>query len=252
MTTAAPLVKDCRRRLEMDLDIGNAGRVKRRRDIAPADLDRGPHASFEVGARSRSGRVAGENHAATTKASAGVERLEHGFGRPARHVGAERQIELEVSGVRQAALQMRGKAVARDDIEADAGQQHHASRLGFGVARGEGLEDVDFPGDVEVMRAIAQTGVRHRSRGRRKRPGGAEHDGDILESRVNAGRVGKIERPGGEAERPGHAFDLLETASGQDRARACTARRLGDQLAGVAGRPVDQDGSGHGDWPFAA
>ena len=165
---------------------------------------------------------------------------------------AERQIEFEVSGVGQAALQVRRQAVARHDIEADARQQRDASRLGFGVPCGEGLEDLDFPGDVEVVNAIAETGVRHGSRGRRKRTGDAEHDGDVLQSRVNAGRVGKIERPGGEPERLGHAFDLLEIASSQDRARACVARRLGDQLAGVAGRPVDQDGSVQRDWPFAA
>src|SRR5271166_6429647 len=36
------------RRLEMDLDVGNAGRMKRGRDVAPAHLDGGPLAFSEI------------------------------------------------------------------------------------------------------------------------------------------------------------------------------------------------------------
>ncbi len=138
---------------------------------------------------------------------------------------------------------MRCKAIGRDDIETDARQQRHAPRPGFGVPRREGLEDVDLPGDVEVGDAVAEAGVGERSRGRRERTGDAERGADALEPCVDAGRVGEIERPGGQAERPGDPFDLFEIAPRQDRARAPVERGPGDQPAGVAGRPVNQDGS---------
>ena len=38
-------------------------------------------------------------------------------------------------------------------------------------------------------------------------------------------------------------FDFIEISPGQDGARASSYRRLRGQLAGVAGRPVDHDGS---------
>ena len=191
---------DRRSRLELNLDVGDAGRMNAVAtspqltwivDFSPLPKSHDP----------ASARIAGDKRAMAAKAGSGCDRFDHGLGRSARHVRAERQIELEVTGVRQSALQMRGEAVARHDVEADAGQERHASRLGFGVPRGEGLEDVDFPGDVEVVDAIAETGVGHRSRRRRKRTGDAEHDRNVLSAGVNAGRVGKIERPGGEPER---------------------------------------------------
>jgi hypothetical protein len=38
---------------------------------------------------------------------------------------------------------MRCEAVARYNVETDSGQQHYASYLGFDVARGESLKDVN-------------------------------------------------------------------------------------------------------------
>ena len=54
---------------------------------------------------------------------------------------------------------MRSETVARQDVEADPGQQHHTTRLGFVVPRGEGLEDFNFAGDVEVVNSMAETGI---------------------------------------------------------------------------------------------
>ena len=62
------------------------------------------------------------------------------------------------------ALEMRGEAIARNDVEADAGHQRHAGALRLGVAREERLEHVDLAGDVEIMRAARETGVGHRPR----------------------------------------------------------------------------------------
>ena len=137
------------------------------------------------------------------------------------------------------------KAVAGDDIEADAGQQRHAPRLRLSVPRRERLEDVDFPGDVEIVNAIAEAGVGKRPRGRRERAGDTERCANAVEPRIKASRVGEVERPGGEAKRSGDGLDPLEVASRQDRARPPVHRGPRDQPAGVAGRPVDQDSSAH-------
>jgi hypothetical protein len=56
---------------------------------------------------------------------------------------------------------MCGKAVARHDVEADAGQEYNAARPSFVVPRGQGLENVNFAGNVEVLNAITKTGVCH-------------------------------------------------------------------------------------------
>ena len=58
---------------------------------------------------------------------------------------------------------------------------------------------------------------------------------------VDPAGIANIERSCGEAKRFGDGFDLFETASGQDRVCAPSCRLFRDQLAGVAGRAVDQD-----------
>src|SRR5271166_4829157 len=49
-----------------------------------------------------------------------------------RDIFAPSEIEYEVFGVRQSAFQMRRKAIAGHDVEANAGQKRYPSRLGFG------------------------------------------------------------------------------------------------------------------------
>ena len=138
---------------------------------------------------------------------------------------------------------MRCKVVARHDVEADAGQEHDSSRLGVGVARREGLENLNFSCDVEVVNAIAETGVRHRPRRRRERSGDIEHHRGAFDRRIKAGGVAKVESLCGEAKRFADRFDSVEVAPGQNRARALIGRHLRNQLPGVTGRPVEQDGS---------
>jgi hypothetical protein len=138
---------------------------------------------------------------------------------------------------------MSSETVARHDVEANAGQERHALRLGFGVPRGKGFEDVDFAGDVEVVDAIAKAGVRYRFRRRRERTGDAEHRGNVLDRRINSLWIVKVKRASGKPERFGDGFDLIEISSGEDRTCALARRHPCDQLAGVAGRAVDQDSS---------
>jgi len=66
--------------------------------------------------------------------------------------------------------------------------------FGLGVARGERLEDVNFPGNVEIMDLVADAGFRHRPGRRGKGAGDAEHRRNIPERLVDAGRGSKIER----------------------------------------------------------
>jgi hypothetical protein len=135
------------------------------------------------------------------------------------------------------------KAIARHDIEADVGQESHPSRLGFGVTRRQRLEDLNFPGDVEVVNAIAETRISNRPRRGAERARGAKQHRNVLDCSINAGGLAKIKRAGRETKGICDGFDFVEIPSCQDGACAPANRRLRDQLAGVAGRPVDQDGS---------
>ena len=106
--------------------------------------------------------IARNNSALAPHARASRNCLDHGFSRATRRVCAERKIESKVIGVGQSTLQMRCEAVARCNVEANSGEEHYASRLGFSVPRGESLKDVNFPGNVEVVNTITETGIRHR------------------------------------------------------------------------------------------
>ena len=125
-----------------------------------------------------------------------------------------------MSSVGQSTFQMCGKAVARHDVEADAGQQYDAPRPSFGVPRGEGLEHVNFAGDVEVVDATTKTNVCHRFRRCREWPGDAKHDRNVLDPCINSAWIAKIEGAKGQPERFGDSLDFFEIAPSQDRARA--------------------------------
>jgi hypothetical protein len=103
---------------------------------------------------------------------------------------------------------MRRKAITRHDVEANAGQKRYPSRLGFGIPRGQGLEDLNFPGDVEVVNTIAETRVRYRPRRRGERTGDAEQHRNVLDRRINMGRVAQIKRPCRETKRLRERFDF--------------------------------------------
>ena len=104
---------------------------------------------------------------------------------------------------------MRGEAVARHDVEPDAGQERYVLRLRFSVPSGEGLEHIDFAGDVEVVDAIAEAGVSHRFRRRRERARDAKHDRDVLDLRINSVWIAKIERARHKPERFGDSLNLF-------------------------------------------
>src|SRR3984957_3011208 len=114
--------------------------MERSRDVAPTDLDSRPVTLSEIAGPCLRA-IARDNSALAAHARASRNCLDHGFGRATRHVCADRKIELEVIGVGQSTHQMRCEAVAWRDVEADSGQQHYASGLGFGVPRGESFED---------------------------------------------------------------------------------------------------------------
>ena len=146
------------------------------------------------------------------------------------------------------ALQMRGEAIARDDVEADAGQKRHAGPPRLGVAREQRLEYVDLPGDVEVVRARLETGVGHRPRRGGERPGGVEDDGHAFQRGGEPGPIGETEGPPGQAERFRDGLQPVGASAREHDACAFRVRLASDELSGVAGRAVEEDGS----WHFAA
>src|ERR1700722_7698103 len=193
--------------------------MERSRDVAPTDLDSRPVTLSDI-ASPRLRAIARDNSALAPHARASRNCLDHGFGRATRRVCAERKIEFEVIGVGQSALQMRREAVARCNVEANSGEEHYASRLGFGVPRGESLKDVNFPGDVEVVNTITETAIPHWPRRRGERTCGAEHDCDVLDRRIDTRGVAKIKRSCAQTKRLGDPFDFIKISSGQDWARS--------------------------------
>jgi len=100
------------------------------------------------------------------------------------------------------------EAVARHHVEADAGQEHDLSRFRFGVPRGEGLENINFAGDVEVVNTVAETGIRYRARRRRKRTGDIEHHRNAFDRSIHPSAIAEIKRSRVEAERPCDRIDF--------------------------------------------
>src|SRR5690606_36506195 len=91
-----------------------------------------------------------------------------------------------------------------DDVEAHAREERDAASLGFGVARVDRLEDVDYAGDVEVVRARAQTRVDGGAARLLERAGREEERVDLAEGRVEGAVIFEREAPrleaGGERE----------------------------------------------------
>jgi len=76
------------------------------------------------------------------------------------------------------------EAVRGHDVEAHAGEQHHAGRLGLVAPLVDGLEDGELAGDVEIVGPGPQTGVDHRFPGPRERPGAVEDGGRLRQQHV--------------------------------------------------------------------
>ena len=109
---------------------------------------------------------------------------------------------------------MRGEAVARHDVEANSGQQHHALPLGLGIAQRHRLKDVNFPRDVEIVNSVADTRSRHWPRRRGKRAGDTEYDRNVPERRIKDRGGAEIERASDQPKRFGDRFHLFDISSG--------------------------------------
>ena len=136
---------------------------------------------------------------------------------------------------------MGGEAIGGHDVEADAGEQHDARFLRLGVARGEGFEDRDLAGDVEVMRLGADAGVGHRLGRRRERAREVEHGVDRFERGVELRFFAKVEGAPFQTEFGRERFDFFFAASGENGLQALRLGRARGQFAGVTGRAVDQE-----------
>ena len=135
--------------------------------------------------------------------------FDHRLHGPARNIEAGGEIERQMGGVGKPALEMRGEAIARNHVEADAGHERHAGALRLGVAREKRLEHVDLAGDVEIMRALPNTRVGHRPRRGGKRAGGVEDDRNTFQRGVEPRAIGEIERPPGQVELSRDGFERL-------------------------------------------
>ena len=143
------------------------------------------------------------------------------------------------------ALEMRGEAIARNDVEAHAGHQRHAGAFRLGVAREKRLEHVDLAGDVEIMRAARETPVGHRPRRGGERPGGVEDDRNTFQRGVEPRPILKIERPPVEVELFRDRLERFGVSARQDDARLPRARLARDEFSSKAGRAVEENGLRH-------
>jgi hypothetical protein len=103
----------------------------------------------------------------------------------------------------QPALETGRQAVGRHNIEADAGQQHHARGLCLSISDRQGLKDRDFARDVEVMDLLLQAGVGHRPRGVGERPGAVQDGRHAADAFLDRGRVVQAEDAVLQAKFPG-------------------------------------------------
>jgi hypothetical protein len=74
-------------------------------------------------------------------------------------------------------MQMSGQAVGRYHIEAAAGHQHDASIARHVIKGGQGLEDIDLTGDIQIMRLGTHTGMCQWLAGVNEGAGAVEHYG---------------------------------------------------------------------------
>src|SRR5690606_35397259 len=134
-----------------DLDIRNAGRVVRSAHLAPRDRDREPLAAAEIDPpRPRAQREADELARASNFAAVG-DRFDRRLRGPFAHARSTIEAQRELGRFRQRFLQLRGDAVGRYDIEADAWAQNDARALRFFIDAMRELEDVDLAGNVEIV-----------------------------------------------------------------------------------------------------
>src|SRR5690606_4611021 len=79
------------------------------------------------------------------------------------------EAQRELGRFRQRFLQLRGDAVGRYDIEADAWAQNDARALRFFIDAMRELEDVDLAGNVEIVHVRCKAALHHRTRRERER-----------------------------------------------------------------------------------
>ena len=144
-------------------------------------------------------------------------------------------------------LQMQRQAIGRNDVEADAGQEHHAARLGRRVPGLKRLVDGNLAGEVEIVGVRAHAAFGEGLGGVFEWPRAVQHDGDVLQRAVDRGGIFE---PEGAPLHPGPAGDPLQLGCvppGDDRLPPEAGRLARDVLADVAGRAVDHESRRHGD-----
>ena len=116
---------------EVELDVGDAGRVPRGREVAERDRHRLPLALAEVDPARLPRRGHRGEDAAPAHEPPAPEPLDRGRRRPPREAAEAAVGEREPAGPGQPALEVNGQAVGRHDVEAAAGEQHDPGRAGL-------------------------------------------------------------------------------------------------------------------------
>lgn len=135
---------------------------------------------------------------------------------------------------------MGGETVRGHYVETHTREQHYAGLDGCLIQRRQTLEYLDLAGDVEIVHAPAQTGLRHGPESVHKRAGTVEYQAPLQEGLVQGGRVTQVQRHARQAVAFRQDFEPVRVASGQQRTQALFQRLFHDEGAGVTVGPINQ------------
>src|SRR4029079_480317 len=186
-----------------------------------------------------------DNLAVAAHARAAADGFDRGLGSSLAHAGVAFEAERQMRGIRQRLLQLRGDAVGRHDIEADAGTQHdlRTMRLVFDAVRQ--LEDFDLTGDVEIVNVRGETALHHRPCRRGERSRAMQDSSHAIECTNQRGVIVEREHCALATELGCELLDFLPRATGERGPHAAGNRLACDQFPGVAVRPMEQPTIGH-------
>ncbi len=188
-----------------------------------------------IGTRSK--RAVSPDHGAAQQAEEG------GLGGAGARPALALESQSEAHRSRQPSREQGGEAIAWHHIETHPRKQGDAALARRAVVAMEQAEDLDLAGDVEVMHALSEAGLKHRRGGLGEGAGAVEHRRHLAQPLSK--RRGIIERKSapGKTEPVGEGADFARVSAGEGGFEPALRRLFGDELAGIARRPVDQPGT---------
>ncbi len=230
------------RHWHVHLDVRDAGREIRGGDVAPGDRHREARAGPEVDPpRPRPERLR-DDCAVPAHARTLLRPFDRRSRRARAHHGQPLESEREMRRIGERFGEARGQAIGGNHVEADARADDDAGRVRLVAPVFGRKEDVDFAGDVDVMRPRRDARVEHWCKRSRERPGAVGDDGDSVERAARRRRVGEPEHARRQAELRGERGDP-RAAAREDRHETLAPRFACDELARVPGSAVDHPGA---------